>query len=102
MANYNPEPIEFAVMDYNPNQYNFGVAKSDGIYMGRKLMKDEVLRLIKAAYPQPTKAITIIIDLIEGVPVDTNSSFSDSWLWFCRSGRRSSTANCYVGNRSVD
>jgi len=61
MANYNPEPIEFAVMDYNPNQYNFGVAKSDGIYMGRKLMKDEVLRLIKAAYPQPTKAITIII-----------------------------------------
>ena len=24
MANYNPEPIEFAVMDYNPNQYNFG------------------------------------------------------------------------------
>ena len=78
MANYNPEPIEFAVMDYNPNQYNFGVAKSDGIQMGRTLMKDEVLRLIKAAYPQPTKAITIIIDLIEGVPVDTNSSFSDS------------------------
>jgi len=41
-------------------------------------MKDEVLRLIKAAYPQPTKAITIIIDLIEGVPVDTDSRFSDS------------------------
>jgi hypothetical protein len=41
-------------------------------------MKDEVVRLIKAAYPQPTKAITIIIDLIEGVPVDTDSRFSDS------------------------
>ena len=78
MANYNPEPLEFAVMDYNPNQYNFGVAKSDGIYMGRQLMKDEVLRLIKAAYPQPTKAITIIIDLIEGVPVDVDRTLSDS------------------------
>jgi hypothetical protein len=78
MANYNPEPIEFAVMDYNPNQYNFGTAKADGINMGRTLMKDEVLRLIKAAYPQPTKAITIIIDLIEGVPVDSDRSITDS------------------------
>ena len=78
MANYNPEPIEFAVMDYNPNQYNFGTAKADGINMGRTLMKDEVLRLINAAYPQPTKAITIIIDLIEGVPVDPDSRFADS------------------------
>jgi hypothetical protein len=78
MGNYNPEPIEFAVMDYNPNQYNFGVAKADGIYMGRMLMKDEVLRLIKAAYPQPTKAITIIIDLIEGVPVDVDRTIADS------------------------
>jgi len=78
MPNYNPEPIEFAVMDYNPNQYNFGIAKADGINMGRTLMKDEVLRLIKAAYPQPTKAITIIIDLIEGVPVDSDRSVADS------------------------
>ena len=78
MGNYNPEPLEFAVMDYNPNQYNFGVAKADGIYMGRQLMKDEVLRLIKAAYPQPTKAITIVIDLIEGVPVDSDRSIADS------------------------
>lgn len=78
MPNYNPEPIEFAVLDYNPNQYNFGVAKADGIQMGRQLMKDEVLRLIKAAYPQPTKAIAIIIDLIEGVPVDPVSSISTS------------------------
>jgi len=78
MANYNPEAIEFAVMDYNPNQYNFGTAKADGINMGRTLMKDEVLRLINAAYPQPTKAITIIIDLIEGVPVDTDSRFTNT------------------------
>jgi hypothetical protein len=78
MANYNPEPIEFAVMDYNPNQYNFGTAKADGINMGRTLMKDEVLRLINAAYPQPTKAITIIIDLIEGVPVDSDSRFTNT------------------------
>lgn len=78
MANYNPEPIEFAVMDYNSNQYNFGTAKADGINMGRTLMKDEVLRLINAAYPQPTKAITIIIDLIEGVPVDPDSRFTNT------------------------
>jgi hypothetical protein len=65
-------------MDYNPNQYNFGIAKADGINMGRTLMKDEVLRLIKAAYPQPTKAVTIIVDLIEGVPVDTDSGFTNS------------------------
>ena len=78
MPNYNPEQIEFAVMDYNPNQYNFGVAKSDGIHMGRMLMKDEVLRLIKAAYPTPTKAVAIIIDLLEGVQVDTDSRFADS------------------------
>jgi hypothetical protein len=31
MPNYNPEPLEFAVKDFNPHQYNFGVAKSDGI-----------------------------------------------------------------------
>jgi hypothetical protein len=78
MANYNPEPIEFAVMDYNPNQYNFGIAKADGINMGRQMMRDEVLRLIKAAYPQPTKAVTIIIDLIEGVQVDPDSSITAS------------------------
>lgn len=78
MANYNPEPIEFAVLDYNPNQYNFGIAKADGIAMGRSLMKDEVLRLINAAYPSPTKAITIIIDLIEGVDTDADRNLADS------------------------
>lgn len=78
MPNYNPEPIEFAVMDYNPNQYNFGVAKADGIYMGRMLMKNEVMSIIKAAYPNPTKAIKIVMDLIEEVPVDVDSRYSDS------------------------
>jgi hypothetical protein len=42
------------------------------------MMKDEVLRLINAAYPQPTKAIAIIIDLIEGVQVDPDSSVTAS------------------------
>jgi hypothetical protein len=78
MPNYNPDPLEFAVLDYNPNQYNFGVAKADGIYMGRMLMKDEVLRLIKAIYPTPTKAITRVIELIEEVPVEPDSNYSDS------------------------
>lgn len=78
MPNYNPEPIEFAVMDYNPTQYNFGVAKADGIYMGRMLMKNEVISIIKAAYPNPTKAIKIVMDLIEEVPVDVDQRYSDS------------------------
>ena len=78
MHNYNPEPIEFAVMDYNPNQYNFGVAKADGIYMGRMLMKNEVISIIKAAYPNPTRAIKIVMDLIEEVPVDVDQRYSDS------------------------
>jgi hypothetical protein len=78
MANYNPEQIEFTSMDYNPHQYNFGVAKADGIYMGRMLMRDEVLRLIKAAYPAPTKAIKVVIDLVQGVQIDPDSNYSDS------------------------
>ena len=78
MPNYNPEPIEFAVMDYNLTQYNFGVAKADGIYMGRMLMKNEVISIIKAAYPNPTKAIKIVMDLIEEVPVDVDQRYSDS------------------------
>jgi hypothetical protein len=78
MVNYNPEPLEFAVTDFNPNQYSFSIARADGIHMGRMLMKDEVLRLIKAAYPQPTKAIAIVIDLIEGVPVELDRTNSDS------------------------
>jgi hypothetical protein len=77
MPKYLPEQ-EFAVMDYNPHQYNFGIAKSDGIYMGRMLMRDEVLRLIKAAYPQPTKAITRIIELVSEVQVDPDSNYADS------------------------
>jgi hypothetical protein len=78
MPNYNPEPLEFAVKDFHPHQYNFGVAKSDGMYMGRMLMKDEVLRLIRAAYPTPTKAISRIIDIIESVEIQVDPRYSDS------------------------
>jgi hypothetical protein len=42
------------------------------------MMKDETLRLIKAAYPTPTKAVAIIIELIEGVQVDPDGRFADS------------------------
>ena len=78
MPNYNPEPLEFAVKDFHPNQYNFGVAKSDGIYMGRMLMKNEVLSLIKAAYPTPTKAISRVIEIISEVEIDVDPRYSDS------------------------
>jgi hypothetical protein len=69
MPNYNPQEIEFAVTDFQPHQYNFGVAKSDGIYMGRMLMKNEILSLIKAAYPIPTKAIAKVIDIVDSIEI---------------------------------
>ena len=69
MPNYNPQEIEFAVTDFQPHQYNFGVAKSDGIYMGRMLMKNEILSLIKAAYPIPTKAIAMVIDIVDSIEI---------------------------------
>jgi hypothetical protein len=78
MPNYNPEPLEFAVKDFHPHQYTFGVAKSDGIYMGRMLMKNEVLSLIKAAYPTPTKAIARVIEIISEVEIDVDPRYSDS------------------------
>ena len=70
-----PMQIEFDTSDYNPHQYNHGIAQAEGIVIGRRLMKEEVLRLIKAAYPTPTKATTIITDLIEGIQVETDSIF---------------------------
>jgi hypothetical protein len=69
MPNYNPQEIEFAVTDLQPHQYNFGVAKSDGIYMGRMLMKNEILSLIKAAYPVPTKAIARVIEIVDNIEI---------------------------------
>jgi hypothetical protein len=78
MPNYNPEPLEFAVKDFHPHQYNFSVAKSDGIYMGRMLMKNEVLSLIKAAYPVPTKAIAKVIDIVDSIEIYVDPQYNDS------------------------
>jgi hypothetical protein len=38
-------------------------------------MKEEVLRLINAAYPTATKATKIITDLIEGIQIEKDSIF---------------------------
>ena len=62
--------IEFGGDDYNPNQYSFQIAKQDGIYVGRLLMKDEVLRLINATNPVPTKAVVKILDLVREMNLD--------------------------------
>lgn len=56
--------IEFGNEDYNPNQFSYQTAQQDGILMGRLLMKDEVIRLIKAANPVPTKAVAKILELV--------------------------------------
>lgn len=78
MPTDSPLQIDLDMSDFNPHQYNHGVAQADGIVIGRKLMKEEVLRLINAAYPTPTKATKIITDLIEGVQVEAHARFSDS------------------------
>jgi len=56
--------IEFGTDDYFPNQYNFQTAKQDGILMGRMLMREEILRLIRATNPVPTKAVAKILELV--------------------------------------
>jgi len=73
-----PLEIDLDTSDFNPHQYSFTIAKADGIHMGRMLMKDEILRLIKAVNPSPTKAIARVIELVEGVRVEPDSRFSDS------------------------
>lgn len=60
----NPEMTK----DYNPNQYTFQQTKQDGIYMGRMLMKNEVLTILGTM--NQTKAMQRAIALIERIEVD--------------------------------
>jgi hypothetical protein len=69
MPQTNPE-IDFGNIDYNPNQFSFQQSKADGMIAGRMLMKDEIIRLIKATNPEPTKAVQKIINLVEEIKVD--------------------------------
>ena len=71
-----PLQIDLDMSDFNPHQYNHGVAQAEGIAIGRRLMKQEVLRLINASYPTPTKATKIISDLIEGIQIEKDAIFS--------------------------
>jgi hypothetical protein len=66
--------IEFGNDEFNPNQFSYQTAQQDGILMGRTLMRDEVLRLIKATNPIPTKAVAKILDLVEGLNADVYAS----------------------------
>jgi hypothetical protein len=66
--------IEFGNDDFNPNQFSYQTAQQDGILMGRLLMRDEVLRLIRATNPVPTKAVAKILDLVEGLNADVYAS----------------------------
>jgi hypothetical protein len=68
--------IEFGNDDYNPHQYSYQTAKQDGLYMGRMLMRDEVLRLINATNPVPTKAVAKILELVEGITLDVYANDS--------------------------
>lgn len=62
----NPEMTK----DYNPNQYSFQQSKADGMMAGRMLMKDEIIRLIQAINPNPTKAVQKTLEQIQQIKVD--------------------------------
>lgn len=66
--------IEFGNDDYNPHQFSYQTAQQDGILMGRTLMRDEIIRLIKATNPAPTKAVAKILELVEGLNADVYAS----------------------------
>ena len=74
MTNKTNPAIDFGNDDYNSNQFSYQTAQQDGILMGRLLMRDEVLRLIKATNPVPTKAVAKILDLVEGLNADVYAS----------------------------
>jgi hypothetical protein len=68
--------IEFGNDDYNPNQHTYQTARQDGMFMGRMLMRDEILRLIKATNPVPTKAVAKILELVEELNPDVYANDS--------------------------
>jgi hypothetical protein len=70
MASKTDPAIEFGNDDFNPNQFSYQTAQQDGILMGRTLMRDEMIRLIKATNPVPTKAVVKILELVEGLNAD--------------------------------
>lgn len=74
MATKTNPAIDFGNDDYNSNQFSYQTAQQDGILMGRILMRDEVLRLIKATNPVPTKAVAKIIELVEELNPDVYAS----------------------------
>ena len=66
--------IDFGNDEFNPNQFTYQMAQQDGILMGRLLMRDEIIRLIKATNPVPTKAVAKILELVEGLTADVYAS----------------------------
>jgi hypothetical protein len=68
--------IDFGDDEYNPNQFTYKTAKQDGIYMGRLLMRDEILRLINATNPVPTKAVAKILELVKELSPDVYANDS--------------------------
>jgi hypothetical protein len=68
--------IDFGDDEYNPNQFSYQTARQDGIYMGRLLMRDEILRLINATNPVPTKAVAKILELVKELSPDVYANDS--------------------------
>lgn len=66
----NPEKIQ----DYNPNQLIVRASTQDGIYAGRLLMKNEVLRIL--GNMNQTKAMQRAIATIKEIEVDPYASDS--------------------------
>ena len=70
--------IEFGNDDYNPHQFSYQTAQAYGMLMGRKLMRDEIIRLIQATNPVPTKAVAKILELVKELNPDVNTYETNS------------------------
>jgi len=70
MPNYSPEFIDFGFKEYNVKEISLSAAKQDGMHMGKLLMKNEILKIIKDKNPNPSKAIQSLIKEISEIPVE--------------------------------
>jgi hypothetical protein len=56
--------------DYNPHQYNFAIARQEGILAGKALMKRQVLRVL--ATMNQTKPMVRTIQLVKEIKVSSD------------------------------
>ena len=59
--------------DYNPHQYNFTIARQEGVAVGREEMKIEVLAILHSM--ALTKPMSRVIELVRNLDVDKSGRY---------------------------